>query len=138
MEDDRSKTFRAYGEAYYNSKDLAKAIDLAKLVTQKRLALRETQINYLKAHPESAISVKIAQELSDKNSDPFSLERNRRIIYELIPRNAKFGNGPGSPGNDPGQTGIYRRTFHRHGTHGSGRKYKENIGFCETRDYYIN
>ena len=27
MEDDRSKTFRAYGEAYYNSKDLAKAIE---------------------------------------------------------------------------------------------------------------
>lgn len=92
MEDDRSKTFRAYGEAYYNSKDLAKAIDLAKLVTQKRLALRETQINYLKAHPESAISVKIAQELSDKNSD-LSLKEIEGLFTCLSPemQNSEMG-----------------------------------------------
>lgn len=92
MEDDRSKTFRAYGEAYYNSKDLAKAIDLAKLVTQKRLALRETQINYLKAHPGSAISVKIAQELSDKNSD-LSLKEIEGLFTSLSPemQNSEMG-----------------------------------------------
>ncbi len=92
MEDDRSKTFRAYGEAYYNSKDLAKAVDLAKLVTQKRLALRETQINYLKAHPGSAISVKIAQELSDKNSD-LSLKEIEGLFTSLSPemQNSEMG-----------------------------------------------
>ena len=68
MEDDRSKTFHAYGEAYYSTKDLAKAIDLAKLVTEKRLAIREAKMKYLKAHPESAISVKIAHTLYIINS----------------------------------------------------------------------
>ena len=58
MEDDRSKTFRAYGEAYYNSKDLAKAIDLAKLVTQKRLALRETTLKHIPNLPSALKSHK--------------------------------------------------------------------------------
>jgi len=92
LENDRSKTFHAYGEAYYNVKDLPKAIELAKLVTEKRLAIREAKIKYLKAHPQSAISVKIAQELSDRNSD-LSLKEIEGLFTGLSPemQNSEMG-----------------------------------------------
>ena len=92
LEDDRSKTFHAYGEAYYSTKDLAKAIELAKLVTEKRVAIREAEMKYLKAHPESAISVRIAQKLSDKNSE-LSLKEVEGLFTSLSPemQNSEMG-----------------------------------------------
>lgn len=92
LEDDRSKTFYAYGEAYYSTQDLTKAIELAKQVTEKRLKTREAKIKYLKAHPESVISVKIAQELSDKNSD-LSLKEIEGLFTSLSPemQNSEMG-----------------------------------------------
>ena len=92
MEEDRSKTFYDYGEAYYSTKDLAKAIELAKFVTKKRLAIRESKIEYLKMHPESVISVKIAQELTDRNSD-LSLKEIEGLFTSLSPemQNSEMG-----------------------------------------------
>ncbi len=92
LEKERSETFRAYGEAYYQEKDLTKAIGLARSVTEKKEAITEAKVKYLRAHPESVVSIKIAQELADKNSD-FSLKEIERLFTSLSPemQNSEMG-----------------------------------------------
>ena len=68
LQADRKKTFTAYTQAYYYGNDLTKAIDLAKQTTAKARKIQDAQIKYIKDHPESVISLHVAQELCKGNS----------------------------------------------------------------------
>lgn len=75
----------AYTQAYYDGKDLAKAIDLAKQTTAKAQKIQKAQIQYIKDHPESVISLHVAQELCKGNSS-LSLKEIEQLFTTLSPR----------------------------------------------------
>lgn len=92
LEESRSKTFYTYTDAYYSGKDLSKAIDLANEVTAKAVVIRDAKINYLKSNPSSAISVKVANDLVDRNLD-LSLNEIEELYAALSPelQNSEMG-----------------------------------------------
>lgn len=92
LRDARSKIFRTYTQAYYTDKDLPKAIDLARQVTAKADETREQQLLYIREHPASVVSLKIAQELADRNSS-LSLKELEQMFMTLSPelQNSEMG-----------------------------------------------
>ncbi len=88
----RSKTFYSYTDAYYSGNDLQKAIELANEVNAKAGLIREAKINYLKSNPSSVISVKVANDLVDRNSD-LSLKEIEELYATLSPelQNSEMG-----------------------------------------------
>lgn len=85
LQADRKKTFTAYTQAYYNGNDLNKAIDLAKQTTAKARKIQDAQIKYIKDHPESVISLHVAQELCKGNSS-LSRQETEQLFTALSPR----------------------------------------------------
>lgn len=85
LQADRKKTFTAYTQAYYYGNDLAKAIELAKQTTAKAQKIQDAQIKYIQNHPESVISLHVAQELCKGNLS-LSRQETEQLFTTLSPR----------------------------------------------------
>lgn len=68
VDDERRKVFSAYTASYYRGEELDKSISLIKEHTAKQEEIMAIKIDYIKEHPASVLSVKLAQELIDRNS----------------------------------------------------------------------
>lgn len=92
IDKERRNVFADYIAAYYGKKDLPRSFELAKEHTVKQKEMRDVKIHYIKQHPQSVVSLKLASELIERNSD-LAQEEIVALFAQLSPQlqNSEMG-----------------------------------------------
>lgn len=69
LQNDRSRTFDAYVEKFYHQEDIRGGAAKALEVSEKAARLREFKTAYVRRNPASVVSLRIVEEMCDRNTE---------------------------------------------------------------------